>query len=90
MKKAMAILLSLVILLAFTACGGNAGEAAQQPTEPGAGSQTTESFGAEPPEEENNILIAYFGRWGNTEFPDDIDASASASVEMQIDIAGGA
>ncbi|MDE7194272.1 MAG: hypothetical protein K2O14_09915 [Oscillospiraceae bacterium] len=26
------------------------------------------------------ILIAYFSRWGNTEYPDDIDASASASI----------
>lgn len=28
----------------------------------------------------SNILIAYFSRWGNTDYPTDIDASTSASV----------
>lgn len=28
----------------------------------------------------NHVLIAYFGSWGNTEFPDDVDASTSASI----------
>ncbi len=27
-----------------------------------------------------NILIAYFSRWGNTEYPDDVDATTSASI----------
>lgn len=27
--------------------------------------------------ENNNILIAYFSRWGNTEYPDDVDATTS-------------
>lgn len=29
---------------------------------------------------ENKILIAYFSRWGNTEYPDNVDASTSASI----------
>lgn len=29
---------------------------------------------------ENSILIAYFSRWGNTEYPDNVDASTSASI----------
>lgn len=31
---------------------------------------------------DSNILIAYFSRWGNTDYPDDMDASASASIVM--------
>ena len=36
----------------------------------------------EIPETKNtrNILIAYFSRWGNTNFPDDVDATTSASI----------
>ena len=30
--------------------------------------------------ENSNILIAYFSRWGNTEYPDDVDATTSASI----------
>ena len=30
--------------------------------------------------EKSNILIAYFSRWGNTEYPDDVDATTSASI----------
>ena len=29
---------------------------------------------------ENKVLIAYFSRWGNTEYPDDVDATTSASI----------
>ena len=34
------------------------------------------------PETKNtrNILIAYFSRWGNTDFPDGVDATTSASI----------
>ena len=28
----------------------------------------------------NNILIVYFSRWGNTDYPDDVDATTSASI----------
>ena len=31
---------------------------------------------------ENSILIVYFSRWGNTEYPDDIDAATSASIVL--------
>lgn len=30
--------------------------------------------------EGNRILIAYFSRWGNTDYPDDVDATTSASI----------
>lgn len=31
-------------------------------------------------ENENSILIVYFSRWGNTDYPDDVDATTSASL----------
>ena len=42
----------------------------------------TKVAGTEITETENtrNILIAYFSRWGNTDFPDDVDATTSASI----------
>lgn len=30
--------------------------------------------------EASSVLIAYFGRWGNTEFPENVDATTSASI----------
>lgn len=37
---------------------------------------------AEHPEQTGNskILIAYFSRWGNTNYPDDVDATTSVDV----------
>lgn len=35
--------------------------------------------------ESSNILIAYFSRWGNTEYPDDVDATTSAIFYAQTD-----
>ena len=29
---------------------------------------------------EGRVLIVYFSRWGNTDYPEDIDAMASASI----------
>lgn len=51
----------------------------------------SETEGVEPAETESaqeptenpinsNILIVYFSRWGNTNYPDDVDATTSASI----------
>lgn len=32
-----------------------------------------------------NILIVYFSRWGNTDYPDDVDATTSASIVAEED-----
>lgn len=32
-----------------------------------------------------NILIVYFSRWGNTDYPDDVDATTSASIVVEED-----
>ena len=42
------------------------------------GSQT-EALGAEEITK-SQVLIAYFSRWGNTDYPEDVDASTSASI----------
>ena len=38
-----------------------------------------------PSESGEKILIAYFSRWGNTNYPDDVDASTSASIIISND-----
>ena len=43
--------------------------------------ETNQSGGTE----QGNILVAYFSRFGNTSYPDDIDASTSASVVLDGD-----
>lgn len=39
-------------------------------------------------ESDGGILIVYFSRWGNTEYPDGIDASTSASIVIDNDTFG--
>lgn len=52
----------------------NAGQSAE--------SDSDKTASAEHPEQTENskILIAYFSRWGNTNYPDDVDATTSASI----------
>lgn len=47
-------------------------------------SQKTETNQSEGTKQ-SNVLIAYFSRFGNTDYPDDIDASTSASVVLDGD-----
>lgn len=47
-------------------------------SEPSQKVETNQSEGTE----QGNILIAYFSQFGNTGYPDDIDASTSASVVL--------
>ena len=47
--------------------------------------QTSEIENGEKEQESNNILIAYFSRWGNTDYPDDVDATTSASIAVDRD-----
>ena len=42
--------------------------------------QTLGSEDGEKDQPANNILIVYFSRWGNTDYPDDVDATTSASI----------
>lgn len=96
MKKVLSMLLALTMALSLVACGNTAGgstdssgpPAASEPTETTDTSElpetpeSAEPAGEETPGEQDgsNILIAYFSRVGNTDFPDDTDTSSSASV----------
>lgn len=96
MKKVLSMLLALTMALSLVACGNTAGgstdssepPAASEPTETTDTSELTETpesaepAGEETPseQEDSHILIAYFSRVGNTDFPDDTDTSSSASV----------
>ena len=89
MKKLFALILAWAMLVALASCGTNAGH--PDSTESGslneAGSQDGQGSHEEttPPSEavppvNANILIAYFSRVGNTDFPEDVDAVSSASL----------
>lgn len=80
MKNVLRMLLVCMLLLSVTACTNtnDMGTNAPPPESVPAGDSGTQ---AEPPEDEAaHVLIAYFSRMGNTEFPDGIDASTSASI----------
>lgn len=89
MKKLFALILAWAMLAALASCGTDAGH--PDSTESGslneAGSQDGQGSHEEtaPPSEavppvNANILIAYFSRIGNTDFPEDVDAVSSASL----------
>ena len=90
MKKRLAFLLSIFMLFSLTACGAESTGPEETETLRDSSPATaeeeapdTEPETSEPIEtstEENNILIVYFSRWGNTEYPDDVDATTSASI----------
>lgn len=90
MKKLWMPLLSLLLIFSIVGCSSNPAsqptesstekEPSQAVTEEASSEQPESSEAAEPEEGENTILIAYFSRWGNTDYPDDIDATTSASI----------
>lgn len=61
----------------MAACGVEPSGSEETPdTEP----ETSEPVETSAEENSSNILIVYFSRWGNTEYPDDVDATTSASI----------
>lgn len=48
-----------------------------------------ESESTESEQSANNTLIVYFSRWGNTEYPSDVDATTSASIVVENDLRYG-
>lgn len=90
MKKIGSLILFLVLAFLLSACAENSNKETSQklPSDSSTESMVTmEDESAETEEHDeteeisgNHVLIAYFGRWGNTEFPDDVDASTSASI----------
>ena len=88
MKKSKAvrfILPAVFVIGSFTACKSNAepsisGTPIQSDSQAYATSPDKNAQVTPPSQNENKILIAYFSRWGNTEYPDNMDASTSASI----------
>lgn len=91
MNKLFALILAWAMLAALVSCGTNTGNTSS--TETGSLNETVSQEGQEdrneamPPNEavspvssDTNVLIAYFSRVGNTDFPEDVDAVSSASL----------
>lgn len=96
MKKKFSLILAATLAASMAACGSPShaetsavnSETVQQAVESTQQEQTipeTENTAAEASEEaaeSSRVLIAYFSRWGNTEYPADVDATTSASIVM--------
>lgn len=91
MKKLFTLILAWVLLVILTSCGANnevAGsmgigflnETDSLKGQEDRGAPAPSAEAALPANSDPNILIAYFSRVGNTDFPDDIDAVSSASL----------
>lgn len=90
MKKIWISLLSLLLVFSIVGCSNiSVSQLTESSPEEEPSQAVTEEPSTEQPESseatgqaghENTILIAYFSRWGNTEYPDDIEATSSASI----------
>lgn len=90
MKKFPSILFVFSLLFMLTACSSSADpsqESSGQTTSPSSQQDSVsvsnavlESESTESEQSANNTLIVYFSRWGNTEYPSDVDAITSASI----------
>lgn len=76
MRKTNKVIISLICCLLLTACATNL---ESEPPQSQISDEVTDNVDLSEISGDR-ILIAYFGRWGNTEFPDDIDVSTSASI----------
>lgn len=92
-KKGLAFILSVFMLLSVTACGAaesngqeenetisDSSRAVTEEETADTETETSEPVETSAEEDSSNILIVYFSRWGNTEYPDDVDATTSASI----------
>lgn len=93
MRKKLYLLSAMAMMVSVTACstGGQTMAATEEITRAEVEMQTesnTES-GTVPGEntaaEDNNILIAYFSLWGNVDYPENVDATTSASITVGSD-----
>ena len=90
MKKFLSVLFVFSLLFMLTACSSSADpsqESSRQTTSPSSqqdsvsvSNEVLESERTESEQSANNTLIVYFSRWGNTEYPSDVDATTSASI----------
>ena len=87
MKRTIAVLLALAMAAAITACQGGEGQPSEgnpSATDENALASEAENASADMEREGqgSNILIAYFTLGRNARYPDDIDASTSASLVL--------
>ena len=90
MKRFFIAMMLLVPSLVFSSCGDNDnGPLPEVPEQPGDNGNDNgngdDNGGNDNPENpvtpgNGKILIAYFSRWGNTDYPADVDASTGASI----------
>lgn len=90
MKRTLSLVIAIIFLLSCSACGdansqtdaSRAELTGIQPDPPPAesGDEAMEFPSLQPEGTEGRVLIVYFSRWGNTNYPEDIDAMASASI----------
>lgn len=85
MKKTSTFLISFLMVCSLAACGNQEQvteiRTPESLAENLADTESTKTGGGENDEKGNsNILIVYFSRYGNTEYPDDVDATTSASI----------
>lgn len=86
MKKNIAISLIFILLFSLTACSqGNENEIQNQTDEVMQQSEDSKTATESKSNEEQNVLVVYFGRLGNTDFPADVDATTSASLVLEKD-----
>lgn len=90
MRQILAVLLAAFLGVSLTACSRGA-EPFQESGETTVNTPSQKEIALdseEIPELENtpstlsasNVLVVYFSRWGNTDYPDDVDATTSASI----------
>ena len=90
MRKGLALMLGIFMVFSLAACAAEPSGSEETETlrdsSPAVTEEETSDTEPETSElieastEENNILIVYFSRWGNTEYPDNVDATTSASI----------
>lgn len=99
MKKFPSVLLVFSLLFMLTACSSSVDplqESSGQTTSPSSQQDSVsvsdavlEPESTESEQSANNTLIVYFSRWGNTEYPSDVDATTSASIVVDNDLRYG-
>lgn len=84
MKKITALVIALILTTVFTACTGNqnAENSESQLSQSASEILTDKQSSTFNNSENKKILIAYFSYGENTELPSDVDASASASIQI--------
>ena len=92
LKAGCSVLLAALMIYSLAACGNNESPATSDPTpqssEQNLSTPSDTNVPDTPSRGESNILIAYFSRWGNTEYPDNVDATTSASIVIDGDLFG--